>query len=264
VDIEWFSEHKKVGGFLSFKGYFNLQPSGWTTILFLFVSKFPTSPPESYLRRSIRRPETGAAEHSLSLKVAGFGRSGGQPARSKPILNSFCLDCFLNQDKIFTIDPRSAFPVTHNVLASDEAQGAAAYVSTASSQFGPGETVSDASQFAVAVEGLFPLSNFLCSRVGTINSHVFPATSDDFKIGSLVTSTNASPTSFGKTTDSFCSSSTSSNSFRSSTKVVSSKSSLDLPHVWPASHSAIGMQSRSRSLACLHCPRSFTTQQKLE
>ena len=198
-------------------------------------------------------PQAGAAEHSLSLEVAGFGRSGGQPARSEPILNSFCLDCYLNQDNIPTVDPRSAFLVPTNVLetpslidgsespSSDEAQGAAADVSTASSQFGPGETVSDASQLAVTVEGSWPLTNFLCPN--------FPYTDGVSKFDSSEASPNASPSSFG-----FC----------SSPQNILPKSSSDLSYITPASPSAVDIQAPSHPLACPQCPRPFTTRRKLE
>jgi len=221
------------------------------------------------LRRPTQPAQAGATENSPKLKVAGFGRSGGQPARSESILNSFCILCYLCEQELQTVDPRTAFPVRPNVLdtpslidgsespSEDETQGAAADVSTASFQFGPGETVSDASQLAVTVEGYKCSINFLCPSP-------FPCTDtgskDDLPEASIDTSQSSSRT----TSDTFYLSPTSSSDIRSPPTTVSPRARPPLSYIASASNSTFDLQPSRSSLSCLHCPRTFKTQQDLE
>lgn len=203
------------------------------------------------------------------LKPQASAVQSGQPAHSKPILNKFCLYCYLNQSTIPTIDPRSTFPVYPNVLerpslvdgsespSSDEAQGAAADVSTASSQFGPGETVSDASQ-AVTDEGLARFTDFLCPGVGDVNLRHSPCTDASSTIDSIEYFNNTSPSSSGMTTETSYPPPPVLAHVNSPSSIVASRSSPSL--LFAAQASPTG----DRPLTCPFCPRPFTTWRDLE
>jgi hypothetical protein len=211
---------------------------------------------------------------SPSRRLRPFRRPSLRAA--KPILNSFCRICFLEQETTSTIDPRSAFAAPQNVLeqpslidgsespSTDEAQGEAADVSTVSSQSGPGRTVSDASKLAVTVEGPFLLSSIIPSGVGVVNSRISFHKDGRPESISSEASTDASSSSSGTTTDSFCSSPTLPDNTQSTQQDSPPMSGPDHLHIAPTSRSAIDTQSRSSSLTCSQCPRSFTTRQKLE
>jgi len=134
--------------------------------------------------------------------------------------------------------------------SSDEAQGAAADVSTASSQSGPGETVSDASQLAVTVEGPVRFTNFLYVGVTVINSNQFPRIDSSSKVNSSETTTNTSPS---------CLESTSDISFSSPTA-----SQTHLPPGIVMSRPSFDPKTSSQPQACPLCPRSFKRRYELE
>jgi hypothetical protein len=134
----------------------------------------------------------------------------------------------------------------------DEAQGAAADVSTASSQFGPGETVSDASQLAVTVEGSVRFTSFLSdiSGVGVIDSNELPCTDTLSKPDPAQITIKTSPSCPGSPSDASSSSPTVSQAHL--------RRGIDL------SPTSFNLQTPSRSLTCLLCPRSFKGQHELE
>jgi hypothetical protein len=147
---------------------------------------------------------------------------------------------------------------------SFSAQGAAADVSTAFSQFGPGETVSDASQLAVAVEGFGSIcTTFLSPGVNVVNSRSFSYADVLPKVDSSEASSKASLSSFGTTSDNFYSSSSPS-LVESPPRTVSPRPSSCLPSIQPASHSTGASRPCGGYHTCSHCIRTFKTQHDLE
>lgn len=210
----------------------------------------------------------GCHHHSLSPRVAGLGRSGGQPAHSKSILNSFSVVDWLTQAITPSIDPRSTLLVPPDVLDTPplidgseppyEAQGAAADVSTASSQIGPGETVSE-SQLAVTVEGLNRVPDFFCPRSAVVYSQSSVFADASFHTESLEPdSMQNSPSYLGTSRSTSYSSPTTSPDIHSPQIVLPESHAAQPPQTSP------NLQPSSRFLTCPMCPRPFKTKHELE
>jgi hypothetical protein len=208
----------------------------------------------------------------LLSQNAGFGRCGGLPACSAPILNSFCLECYLHQDSFPTIDPRSTFYPVSNVLETpslidgsgspsiDEAQGAAADVSTDPHQSDPGETVSE-SQLAVTDEGYQRFLNFICHR-GISDRSWFPSTT--FESHSLLVPKPESTPSFSTLASTSKSSSVTLSNTPSPILAMSQLQDLPLAFAVGTASSALEIMPVTQPFRCSQCPRAYKTQDEVQ
>jgi hypothetical protein len=171
-----------------------------------------------------------------------------------------------------TIDPRSLFSSPQNVLekpslidgsespSSDEAQGAAADVSTACSHIDPGETVSDASQLAVTDEGSVCATSFLGFAPAPIYSKYFGLEDKASEVLMLETSGNTLPRPVVITVATPPLSSTSPTVAQSPSHVVPSPSQSHLSSQSTNSRSSIHTNHPRTPMTCPLCPRTFRTQ----